>query len=637
MRKPGVDRTLALALLAPSGLLTSAALQAQTEPDTDTVVVVGSRLGADEFVPRNVVVRGRESIETSMPGDAEQLLGRLPGVALFRPGGAGGVSEIFVRGGESNFTAVYLDGVRLNDATNTRGGSFDFSTLPAFRIDRIELAPGAMSAVYGADAMAGVIQIATAWPEAGDWLARAEIGSENDWRAGLGSTFAIGDKLSLGLIGMAGDGGDEIEGSTLETTELGARLLINPGDSGHDSGQWTLIGRFAERDRKSFPEVSGGPLYAVLRELEASESEQQSFSAATGWTFSEAWTAELTISRAETEEDFRSPPIAPGILDGQPAFSTETDFDRSEILFVNRYRIDETQQLAFGVDVVLEDGSDDGSIDVGILLPAAYQLDRDTRSLFGEFGKRFNAGFDLTFALRTDRTGDDRETSGKLGVSKALGSIDGRIWATAATGFKLPSFFALGNPLYGNPNLAPEQVESIEIGFEHAPAASLSYGFSTFANAYEDLIDFDFETFTSVNRASVDIDGAQAWFRWTVNEALTVLADATVLSIATGEGSTALPRRPEEMAGIRVERQFGEGWTAVGSLRHVGSRTLSSIPTGTIEDGSYRMADVAFRKSTEDGLSYWFALDNLFDANYVHAPGFPAPGTRVRVGAEVDW
>ncbi len=624
-------RAVIVSLLV-GGLLSAGGTAAQTREES--IVVVGSRLAAGGFGPRNVVVLERPAIERSVPADAEQLLRELPGVSLFRPGGPGGVSEVFVRGGESNFTAVYVDGVRLNDTTNTRGGSFDFSSLPAFRVERLELAPGAMSAIYGSDTMAGVIRIETAWPDAGALLARAEAGSESDWRAAIGSTFALGDEVELGLISSFADAGDEIEGSTLETRDLGAKLAI--GDD--EETAWTLIARFTERDRTSFPEVSGGPVYAVLRELESSEAEQLAFSASTDWSFSDAWTAELVISRADLREDFRSPAIAPGVLDGQPAFSTDTRFERTEALFVNRYRISPSLQAAFGVDLVTENGRDAGMVDFGgMLLPAGYELDRDIRSAFAEIGRHFGSGFDAAIAVRADHSGEEDEVSGKIDLTKQLAGADARLWATAATGFKLPSFFALGNPLYGNPDLEPEQVESIELGFEHQPAQNIGYGFSLFRNRYEDLVDFDFETFTSVNRASVDIDGIQARLLLTPTDSLRVNLDATVLSIETGRGGTALPRRPERMAGITVDRALGGGWSLRGSVHHVGRRTISSIPTGIIEDGSYQLADLSLRRDGEEGLSWWLALDNLLDAKFMHAPGFPAPGARLRLGAEIAY
>jgi outer membrane cobalamin receptor len=122
-----------------------------------------------------------------------------------------------------------------------------------------------------------------------------------------------------------------------------------------------------------------------------------------------------------------------------------------------------------------------------------------------------------------------------------------------------------------------------------------------------------------------------------MNDSLTVSVDATVLAIETGEGSSVLPRRPEEIAGLTVDRTLGQGWSVNGSVRYVGSRTISAIPTGTLEDGSYQLADLSLRKATDRGLSYWIALDNLLDADYMHAPGFPAPGARIRLGAEIVY
>jgi vitamin B12 transporter len=610
----------------------SVSLATLAQPEPDSIIVVGSRLATEGFGPRNVIARDRADIERSAPADTEQLLRGLPGVALFRPGGPGGVSEVFVRGGESNFTAVYVDGVRLNDTTNTRGGSFDFSLLPVMRVERIELAPGAMSSIYGSDTMAGVIRIETAWPDPDNWLASAELGSENDWRAALGTSWTLGDSAELSLIGSASDAGDEIEGASLDMNELGARLTL-----GRDRDlPWTLIARFAERDRTSFPEVSGGPSYAVLRELETSESEQVAFSATTGWELTAAWSAELTLSHAATEDDFRSPPIVPGILDGQPAFTTLTEFDRSEVLFVNRYRFSPALSAVFGIDLVREDGRDDGAIDLGaVLVPAAYRLDREIRSVFAEVGRDFGAGVTASLAVRADRAMGSSEVSSKLDLSKVLDVARGRVWISVGEGFKLPSFFALGNPLYGNPNLLPEQVDSIELGFEQRATESLSYNVSLFRNEYEDLIDFDFDTFTSINRARVDIDGIQGRLAIALTGSLAFTVDATVLSIETGTGSSTLPRRPERIAGIGFDHSFGRAWTLAGSVRYVDSRTISSIPTGTIEDGSFSITSLTLRRASDDGMAWWVTADNLFDADYMHAPGFPAPGARLRLGAEI--
>jgi outer membrane cobalamin receptor len=109
---------LTLLLCAQSGNAQQTA--EATQKEIEEIVIVDSRLDISTFaVGQNISVT-REQLENTRPADVEQLLQRLPGFTLSRPGGAGGVSEIFVRGAESNFTAVYVDGIRLNNSSNTR-------------------------------------------------------------------------------------------------------------------------------------------------------------------------------------------------------------------------------------------------------------------------------------------------------------------------------------------------------------------------------------------------------------------------------------------------------------------------------------------------------------------------------------
>ncbi len=76
-------------------------------------------------------------------------------------GGRGGTGSLYMRGADPNYTLVLVDGVRVNDPTNARGGSFDFSALDMADVERVEIARGPYSAVYGGDALAGVINIVT--------------------------------------------------------------------------------------------------------------------------------------------------------------------------------------------------------------------------------------------------------------------------------------------------------------------------------------------------------------------------------------------------------------------------------------------------------------------------------------------
>ena len=81
----------------------------------------------------------------------------MPGLSIVQTGSYGGATSLFIRGGESKYAKILVDGVPVNDA----GGAFDLSTLSTDNLDRIEIVRGPASVLYGSDAMAGVVQLFT--------------------------------------------------------------------------------------------------------------------------------------------------------------------------------------------------------------------------------------------------------------------------------------------------------------------------------------------------------------------------------------------------------------------------------------------------------------------------------------------
>lgn len=619
-----------LALLAVAvGLVPWPALG---QDEIEEVVVVGTYLEDRAVRAETQITVERAELEATMPAAPEQLLQRLPGVSVYRPGGPGGVSEVFLRGAESNFTAVFVDGVRLNNPANTRGGSFDFSTLAVNEIERMDIGMGAMSAIYGSDAMAGVIRIESAWPEAGSATTHLEAGTESDWRAGAAAALGLGDTTALGLRVSTVDGGDEIEGMRQDLDTLSARLAGEIGDA----DRWQLNLRHVERSRTSFPEVSGGPELSVLPDLETAYGEETSLSATIDWTPSTRWQAEIIASWAELEDDIDTPPVPPGELDGQPAYTSVSEYRRGQLLWINRLAFGGPADLAFGMDLVNEDGRDDGTVDLGFaVLPNSYRLERNTAAAFLEWGHAWPLGLESTLAGRLDHTEGESRASGKFGLARPFQAVDGSLWASIADGFKLPSFFALGNPLFGNPDLAPEKVTSLEAGYDQNLGDNIEAGISLFASEYEDLVDFDFETFTNINRGRVDISGVFLYLRMQIGPSLQLGADATLSHISSDSGP--LRRRPENTGGLHLTWRPTAAWSLDMAARYVDERLTTSIPTGDVVDGAYVIMDATARYRHSATLAWWLAVDNAFDTDYRDAPGFPAPGLRARLGAELRF
>lgn len=201
-------RLAGLALAAAPLLLSSEALRAQTLPavSLQTTVVTATRTEqplAD--LVADVIVIDRAEIERSGATGVADVLARVPGIEMARNGGPGTSTSLFVRGAETRFTAVFIDGVRV-DSQSTGGAPWE--AIPLAQIERIEVLRGPAGAVYGSDALGGVIQIFT---RKGDrpFAPYAGVGlgtyGTRKWEAGFSGVHGAFD-YALGVAGESSDG-----------------------------------------------------------------------------------------------------------------------------------------------------------------------------------------------------------------------------------------------------------------------------------------------------------------------------------------------------------------------------------------------------------------------------------------------
>jgi outer membrane cobalamin receptor len=237
--------TLSRALLAPA--LVAFATVSFADTEVEPIQVTASRLPEPSGISISVLDDAR--IERQHARDVLDLLRTTPGISATQPGGPGGFSEVFLRGAESNFTVVLIDGVRVNDPSNPRGGGYDFSTLDSNDIERIEVARGALSAVHGSDAMAGVINIITRRPSADPTMSvHVEAGTDEFQRASASVSGPIGDARAS-LKASYVDFGDADAGSTQRIASAQADVEIGSVDAG--LGEIRTGVRHVERNRKS--------------------------------------------------------------------------------------------------------------------------------------------------------------------------------------------------------------------------------------------------------------------------------------------------------------------------------------------------------------------------------------------------
>ncbi len=606
-------------------------------PQIEPVQVTATRLS--DLPPVSLTIVDEQSVEAQHSADVVDLLRLTPGVSTTQPGGAGGISEVFLRSAESNFTVVLIDGVRVNDPSNPRGGGYDFSTLSSNEIERIEIARGALSAVHGSDAMAGAINIVTKRPTANPTVStHVEAGSDEFQRISAMASGPLGSSAAGSIKGSYSDFGDAVEGSGQRIASVQADLEFGSASAGIGNVRSGV--RYVERDRKSFPDASGGPLFAILRESERSQAEESSAWARSTRALSSAWTMDTTASVFRRREDTVTPAIVPGVFEGVPSTVSTSRFQRGQVTVANRYAATSAVELGGGIDLQFEDGERDGEIDLGFAtLPSNFDLDRLIRAAYAEARYRSEGGIELYGAARLDDSDEDKaRSSGRIAARYTHAALGASIHASWSNGHKQPSFYSLGDTLVGNPDLRVETSEALEIGLQKSFVENrLVASLTAFRTEYEDLIDFDFLTFRLVNRDRAQIDGVEGALTLRPTQTLTARVHATLTDIDLGADEATLLYRPEEFGGLQVDWQLRDRWSLHAQGQFVGKREGSSVPTGQLSLDSYERIDLALSHDFSEQTTLFAALDNVLDEDYQEAVGFPNAGIQFRLGASVSF
>ena len=612
----------ALAIAGFANLACSAHAQTRTESDDPKpIVVTASRTGKDGAASTATI--SAETIARLQPPTLLDALNDVAGVRAVSTNGVGGGSFVAIRGGEPNFTLVLLDGIRVNNATNSQGGAFDFTLLDPALVAAVEVERGPASAVHGSDALAGVINIRLRDPrrDATDVTGRITAGSDS--ARGGGVTLAHGwNSGGLLLGGAAYDSGASDAGSDVQRGQGIARLRQRIG--GYDA---TLLALYATNDHRAFPQDSGGPRLAVIRAKDAGSGSLWTLGAAVRRSPEAAVRPNLSLSWSQQTDQAATPAIAPGILSAVPAITVRNRLSRLEaIADVTATRGPLTATA--GAALLDEQGSSTGTIDFGFRVPTDFRIDRRTLSGFAEATLRPGAGFTLNAAARFDSVrGGPHVWTERGGVAWQPGAHLPTVFVRYGTGFKLPSFYALGNPLIGRPDLRPERSRDWEAGTEWTrPQYRLHLAY--FDNRFRDLIDFDPLRFALVNRDRVAITGVEGEATLRAGSSIDVSGALTWLRI---DSPTPLRNRPDWQGNVRLVWRPLHRVELNGAVRFNGDYADSSVPTGLVVTRGRAQADIGARWTGDGGVGVSAVLRNLADSRAETAVGFPELGRRLLV------
>ncbi len=572
-----------------------------------------------------------------------------PGVSVVQSGSFGATSSLFMRGGESDYVQVLIDGVQVNQP----GGSFDFSGLTTESIERIEIVRGPVSSLYGSDAVGGVIHVITrsgAGAPRGSIAFRAGSFGRNDW---TGEVAGGSDRASYGFsLARHETDGILAFNNQFKNTVLSGSVRLAPDE------QTTVdvSSRFAGRDYH-FPTDGSGN---VVDRNSFTFSDEVSLGLAVGRWVSDRVELEATLTGYDVDGGTDDRVDGPADTLGSFAFNS--------LEALRRTKADGRVHVDLGAASVATVGVEFGRQAVRSFSESQSEFGRQTGR--SESRRRNRAAYAHVVTSSGSASGnaglrlDDNERFGRsaswqAAVAYAYAS-SGRIRAAAGRGIKEPTFFenfATGFAR-GNPSLEPERSLSWEIGLERDLLnGAVRVGVTYFDQAFEDLIQYTFSPPTSSDPNFFNVARAEArGVEYGVSayaRSLTVAVDATWLDTEVvdsgfddGPGATfvegeALLRRPGTTLAASASYQVHGRAALSASFLRVGSRAdrdFSTFPANPVELEAYGVLDLGAHLTVVEagegrpGLALTLRAENLLDVSYEEAFGFGAPGRGLYVG-----
>ena len=633
---------LLLLAVAASPTFASAQLARDTARGAPIVVTATRSPLAAGRVPSSVSVVSGEQLRQQGITTVLDALRQVPGVAVVQTGSYGGVTSLFIRGGESKFAKVLVDGVPVNDA----GGSFDFSTLSTDNLDRIEIVRGPASVLYGSDAMAGVVQLFT---RSGNAAPSAELSARRGGFATMdadGSVRGRSDAFTYSLAG-ARHSTDGIQLFNSQYRQSVGSALVGFRD---DAADIHLSVRYSDNELH-YPTNGSGE---VVDSNAVRRDDRLSVGLDAGYRLTPMAELRLSLASYDVHGLTDDQPDSKGDTGGYYYTTTDRSRRRSGDL---RIALELPKALKLTLGTQIERQWQDGSRTTSNFGPSVAPPQR--RRTTGAYAQLLFAPTDpytVTLGGRYEHNEQFGDFVTSRAAASALIATATRLRASVGTAFREPTFLEnFGGPfVIGNTGLSPEHAVSIDAGVEQSLAEWGTVGLTLFSNSFRDLIDYKYSpTIPNFNNlARTRTSGAEVEGRVSLpygihaDAALTYL-DTRVVDPGTSAAVTAafapgarLLRRPMHTLDAGLGYRATRGGIDVRAHR-VGTREDNYYaPDFTIQHVTLRpytrtdlSGDVNLYEQRHNAITLTMRAENLFDARYTDVAGFnynfdtPRPGS----------
>lgn len=639
-------------LASLSGAMAQTTPQANRPKDTVdplqiTVTANRSPLAIQRTGSAVTVVSGEEIAKTN-PGTLNDVLRSVPGLDVSETGGPGASSSVRIRGANAGQTLVLVDGIRVNDPSGA-SGDFDFSTLAPGLIERIEVLRGPQSALYGSDAIGGVVNIITRRGRGPlQAFGQVEAGSYGSHMVNAGAYGAQGPWSYAFAVSEAKSAGFSRYGYRIGRIESRSPTLENDGFSrfggygriGYDPGTGFRleVGAMSVRTRAEYDGAFG--TFPDTPSL-STRVFHQVYGKASLDTLDGRLTHSLTVFANRTDKRFDEASFS-GTRLPQDARRGLSDFigDRIGTEYQGELKLDAFGKLSFGGKIEREN-ADTFSRNILPLAGARTRTlaaEQTTRSAFALWQWPVGDRFDISLGGRIDNIMDVATfNTWRATMAYRIPETGTKLRASVGTGGKAPTLFQLYAPIFGNFNLAPEHSAGADAGIDQDVLdGRLKLSATVFANRFRNLIDFDTTANRYINVARAATSGIElsgdlsAW-----PDLLRIKGVYTYLQAKDKATNLTLARRPQHLGKITLVITPTANWTIEPSLTLAAGRFSGNRETSRL--APYAKLDVYTDYKINENLRVYARAENLTNAHYQEVLNYGTAGRSIYGGLKTTW
>ena len=600
-----------LACVLPTSAQTAAPAPVATLPE---VVVTATRvLQPLTDLVADVTVVDRSQIERSGATGLGDVLARLPGVEMARNGGLGGITSVYLRGAETRFTALFIDGVRV-DSQGTGGASWD--VIPLSQVDRIEVLRGPAGAVYGSDAIGGVIQIFTRKGEGppspyvglslgtyGTTKAEAGVsGSQGSWDYSLG----LVRQESKGFNVMQSRNSDD-DGYTSESLAARVGLELN---AAHRLELSLLSSQLNAQYDSQFGAINVDD--RTVKKIQTS---------ALNWRAQ--WSAEYssTLSLTTAQDRYETLPSPDLTVTDSRGYLWQSEYRKLGQLFT--WAFERREDALTNSETAPRDTS---HFHNALALGYGWVADRNSVQL--------NLRHDVDSVFGP-------QTTGALGYGYAL-TPNWRVKTSVGTAFRAPTLYQRFSP-YGAADLLPETSRNLDFGLNYVEGPR-AFGLTLYQNNVSNLIQYEGNRGTCpandpldpfggcyANTAKARYQGMTLTWRYLIGNA-TLSGSLDLQDPRDSVTGKLLARRAQQHGKLAAETR-ARGWAVGAELQASGLRYNNA--GNTTELPGYALLGLRAESQVVKNWTLLVRLDNATDAKYELAQGYASAGRSLYAG--LSW